>query len=607
LFKDQTAEPGKSYAYRVVARNGQGAFEPSNVMGPVAVHSRTIVDECGDLKQLHDSAGEVSIATENARTVQEDCHRFALEPGASVTYHVAGPIHNFKVYSFVRDESSKTNISLSTEDRTFRPAKHERRAFPSSQTVYGYLTSILYERAGADGEASYLRIALPESGNESRQDSRKDNEAPAAPVEISRVEIEYDHQASNTAEPPADASARSPAPVNPSIFVDSLHPLAEARKAIDDAAQRGDRRLNVVVTILADLTDDLRIKSFGSRRGFARPFEPLDAAMRDRIQDDLRQVFARMVHHHMEIFILPHIDSGGQVRAWRNWVDFDPLETYAGFSYEQVMIDTIADALADAVRPETRVELALSGEMGTSLFRYPESYRKIARQLRQRPDLRQVKIGISLNHTGISGQGNPSNAENIALTEKQRAQMQLLIDESDFIGMSFYRPVSVPPRVGDFVRGVDNFMEEFREHGLSVPFGTPIHFSEVGIGGGHDEDDIASDPAKAAETPWGGSGNPRNNPWRNPAMQQLRRQYHHALLKFLEEQPARWPVSAAFFWSTGSWDPQGVRHSVFADQEISRAIQVHNQRIRSDGEDAFSEENRRGNPQKVLDRRQTQP
>ena len=47
--------------------------------------------------------------------------------------------------------------------------------------------------------------------------------------------------------------------------------------------------------------------------------------------------------------------------------------------------------------------MALSGEMGTSLFRYPESYRTVVRQLRTAPELKQLKIGISLNHGGIAG------------------------------------------------------------------------------------------------------------------------------------------------------------------------------------------------------------
>jgi hypothetical protein len=298
--------------------------------------------------------------------------------------------------------------------------------------------------------------------------------------------------------------------------------------------------------------------------------------MHKRLREDLRQVFARMRRHSMGIVILPHIDSGGRVRTWRNWVDFDPLVEYGGYSYKQLMIDSLADALAGTIGPETSVELALSGEMGTSLFRYPESYREISHDLRKRDDLPRLKIGVSLNHHGISGQGNPTGVEDIKLNETKRAQVMQLIDDCDFVGMSFYRPVSLPPTSADFVRGIEHFMNEFHEHGLVVPRSKPMHFSEVGIGGGYDEMDAAGDPAKAVQTPWSGSGNPRVNPWQNAAMRQLRRDYHAALLEFLSRQPAGWHVSAAFFWGTGSWDPLGMRHPEFADADIAEAVRAHN-------------------------------
>jgi hypothetical protein len=581
LFNDHTAEPGRSNSYRVIARNASGASEPSNVVGPVVVQCRTLIDECADLQRIHGTGSEVTLATENARTVQEDCHRFAMQPGAAVTYLVDGSISGYRIYSFARNENATLDISLSADGDSFQPAKIERHAFPSSQTVYGYLTPVLLEGTPASGQGSYVRIGLPKSTGDAGQGNENGSSAaPPPPIEISRIEIEYDRRVMESDETSFHSTKKSPAPVNASIFVDSFHPLAATRVAIDDAAQRGDRRLNVVVTLLVDLSDDFRIKSFGSRRGFGRRFEKFDASMHEGLKDQLRQVFARMAHHKMEIFILPHIDPGGDVRTWRNWVDFDPAQAYDGYSYEQLMLETIADALGESVRADTPVELALSGEMGTSLFRYPESYHKIVRRLRDRADLKQLKVGISLNHTGIAGEGNPTGAPDIELTDAQRSQMQALIDESDFVAMSFYRPVSVTPRAADFVRGVDHFMEEFRGHGLSVPLSTPIHFSEVGIGGGHDEDDIASDPAKATETPWAGSGNPRDDPWAEPEMRQLRRQYHQALLQFLETQPARWHVSAAFFWSTGSWDPQGIRHPEFADPEIIREIRRHNQPVR---------------------------
>jgi hypothetical protein len=98
----------------------------------------------------------------------------------------------------------------------------------------------------------------------------------------------------------------------------------------------------------------------------------------------------------------------------------------------------------------------------------------------------------------------------------------------------------------------------------------------VGIGGGHNDDDVASTPNEAVESPWAGSGNPSVNPWSRDEMRDLRRKYHGALLEFLATQPARRNVSAAFFWSMGSWDPQGMRHPKFADPAIMAAIDQHN-------------------------------
>ena len=157
--------------------------------------------------------------------------------------------------------------------------------------------------------------------------------------------------------------------------------------------------------------------------------------------------------------------------------------------------------------------------------------------------------------------------------------MQALIDDCDFVGMSFYAPVTVSPTPDDFVRGIDRFMGEFKQYGLSVPTTKPMQFSEVGIGGRRLRSGEEPDPTKAVETPWEGTAFPRNNPWRDESMRSLRRQYHAALLQFLAQQPARWHVSAVFVWSMGSWDPIGLRQPEFADPEIIAAIEKHNRAV----------------------------
>jgi mannan endo-1,4-beta-mannosidase len=561
LFNDDSADPGRKYWYRVVARNSAGESEPSNIVGPVTVESRTLVDECRDLSLTAATSGQVLPSSENARAVQEDSHRLVLKPGSSVDYRVKEPINLCRVYCFAPAEANLA-VSISADGKNYQSATAVRTVFPSSQTVYGYLTPIMFVGEFSGGKATYLRIAQSKSSS------------PSKVVELSRVEIEYGRAATPGA--PREPLSNKAAQLNSSIFVDSTRPIDDTLEAIDAAAGRGERQLNVVVTILVDLTDDLRIKSFGGFAGSDRQYKAMDEAMRKQLRSELRQVFARMVKHGMAIYILPHIDAGGKVKRWRNWVDFDPLDSYSSYTYGDLMLGTIADALAEAASPSTRIEMALSGEMGTSLFRYPESYRKIIRQLRARPRLKQLKLGISLNHGGIAGARNPTGAKDLSLSDEKRHQMQGLIDDCDFVGMSFYVPISVSPTSEDFVRGIELFMAEFKQYGLSVPTNKPMQFSEVGIGGGRLRKGEEPDPAKAVQAPWEGTANPRNNPWRGESMQSLRRQFHAALLKFLAEQPARWRVSAGFMWSMGSWDPIGLRNPEFADAVIMAAIEKHN-------------------------------
>ncbi len=575
LFNDESAKPGDRYSYRIVARNSAGASEPSNVVELKRVECRTLVDECRDLSLTAATTGKVKVASENARTVQEDCHRLAMEPGAAVIYHCNGPISNWSIYSFATGNSN-VEFAVSNDGKEFRPVTAKSREYSAGQTVYGYSTPTLTQGT-TDKGATYLRIAVGDTNAAKVSDGDKTT---AAGVQLSRVEIEYDRVAGEPGSPTKgkETSHRKPAQLNSSIFVYTGQPIEPTLAAIDEAAAHGERKLNVVVTVLVDLTDDFHIKSFGSFSGDGFDYIPYDDAMRATLREKLHQVFARMVEHHMTIAVLPHIDCGGKVRTWRNWVDFDPLESYGGSSYGELVLGTIADELATTASPETQSELALSGEMGSSLFQHPDSYRKIVERLRARPKLKRASIGISLNHNKLAGDGNPKGAKEVTLSDGQRKQMQLLIEECDFVGISAYFPVSATPSIDDFLRGVDKFMNELARHGLTVPKDKPIAFSEVGIGGQQTRGGIV-DLEKAIQSPWEGTAVARNNPWAVDAMRDLRRQYHAQLTQLLATQPAPWRISSAFFWSMGSWDPWGHGEPAFADPEIEKSIENHNRAV----------------------------
>ena len=189
-----TAVPGKTYLYRVVARNSAGESEPSNVVGPVAVKCRTLVDECRDLTLTASHEGDVTISTEIARQRQEDSFRFAMPAGTSVVYRVDGPISAYRIFTFAADVKAALDIAVSADGKEFRPLGTDRWSFPTAQSVYGYRTPVLFEGNADGNNGTYLRITSPSS-------TVKYSEPDQKPLEISRVEIDFDCAASKIRQP----------------------------------------------------------------------------------------------------------------------------------------------------------------------------------------------------------------------------------------------------------------------------------------------------------------------------------------------------------------------------------------------------------------------
>ena len=90
LFVDESLQPGKSYHYRVIARNSSGVSEPSNVVGPVHVTHRTLVDELWNDSRIFVKEGNLRFVENEARKFKEDCHRLAGQSNSAVIYHAPG-------------------------------------------------------------------------------------------------------------------------------------------------------------------------------------------------------------------------------------------------------------------------------------------------------------------------------------------------------------------------------------------------------------------------------------------------------------------------------------------------------------------------------------
>jgi hypothetical protein len=172
LFNDESAVPGHTYFYRITAANKAGASKPSNVVGPVTVDHRTIVDRCRDLSKVHHASDGVQSTTGDDRRRSEDVSRILIPEGQSVVYHAEAPIRSWRVVAFGVAPGSKLEASQSSDGNAYTALAVEGARDAQTSSDYDYLPQIHLE--GAAAQTSNLRLT-----------------AVGGPVELSRVVICY--------------------------------------------------------------------------------------------------------------------------------------------------------------------------------------------------------------------------------------------------------------------------------------------------------------------------------------------------------------------------------------------------------------------------------
>lgn len=358
-----------------------------------------------------------------------------------------------------------------------------------------------------------------------------------------------------------------------------------APAVVEAAAKNGHDHVQFCIALQALLDPGHRVQAIGLYRENRDPekggnaFYPSDPAVRAELKSYYAACFAKAVETKLAISVLLHLNAHGDIQEWRNHFDFDPLQALAGKTYEQSVLLPVIEALESNVPADWPVDFSLQGEMGTTVFKHPDSWLTLIERLRSRGKLTKVRFGLSFNYQGVAGRAVPAGTDPAALKK--------LWDACDFIGVSMYQRVSMPPRIEDFDLAVGLFAGEFQGLGCPLPAAKPLHFVEVGLGGGGlSEVDWksrvpATSAADAARAPYLGSPSATQaDPWADPSLKSLRGDYHRVLCRYLADTRQRHPVRRAFLWSFGSWDPQGLEEPRFADLDIIRGINDHNERVR---------------------------
>ncbi|MCX5643084.1 MAG: hypothetical protein NTZ17_00105 [Phycisphaerae bacterium] len=175
LFADESLVPGKTYHYRVIARNPSGVSEPSNIVGPVRVTHRTLVDELWNDSRIFAKEGNLRFTENEARKFKEDCHRLAGQSKCAIIYYAPGSIQAVRVLLFSQADQPAIRVHSSKDGRKFEPVESAvARTTTNGEQAYGFWKAMRYSASPAESGCDYVKIEF------------------LAEAQLSRVEIDHD-------------------------------------------------------------------------------------------------------------------------------------------------------------------------------------------------------------------------------------------------------------------------------------------------------------------------------------------------------------------------------------------------------------------------------
>ncbi len=163
LFSDESAEPGKKYAYRVKAKNESGESEYSNISGPVEVTARTTVDELENFDKVFQKDGALRLLTvQDIRRAKEDRSRLAGGAGSYIVYKLEGTGVEVDVDFFTADTMKSVGISASKDLNKFSEIGSTKKINVFGTNDYYFFDAVELKATDIPSDARYVKISLEE-------------------------------------------------------------------------------------------------------------------------------------------------------------------------------------------------------------------------------------------------------------------------------------------------------------------------------------------------------------------------------------------------------------------------------------------------------------
>jgi hypothetical protein len=174
LFTDESAEIGQSYFYRLKAKNQSGVSASSNIIGPVEVKTKMIVDEMENFDKVFQKDGALRLLTyQDIRKAKEDRSRLTGSDGAYIMYRVSPSIFEVSVEVLTPNTDRGIGILTSASLSEFAEPATEKQVFRFGKNDYGFYEAARFTARNFPAGTQYVKIVLQEG------------------VQIGRIELRY--------------------------------------------------------------------------------------------------------------------------------------------------------------------------------------------------------------------------------------------------------------------------------------------------------------------------------------------------------------------------------------------------------------------------------
>lgn len=174
LFSDETAQFGKRYFYRIKAKNESGVSDYSNIIGPVEVRSKKIIDEMGNFDKVFQKDGEFQfLTTQDLRKAKEDRTRLTGKDGCYLIYKVPTIVTAIKVDLFPTKDGGGIKIYTADKLENFSELVPKKEIFSIGKNDYGFFDAVTLTSEILPKETKFIKIVFGEG------------------IQISRLEITY--------------------------------------------------------------------------------------------------------------------------------------------------------------------------------------------------------------------------------------------------------------------------------------------------------------------------------------------------------------------------------------------------------------------------------